>query len=101
MAKGYFIFTEIIRDQTRYGSYLEKALPTVLRSGGRPIVADDNPDVIEGQWHGPRTVVLEFDTVEAARKWYGSSQYQSLIGERHASAETNAAIVTGIDMSST
>ena len=101
MAKGYFIFTEIIRDQTRYDDYLQKAIPTVLQLGGRPIVADDDPEVIEGQWHGPRTVVLEFDSVEAARKWYKSSQYQAIIGQRHATAETNAAIVSGLEMSST
>ena len=58
----------------------------------------DNPEVIEGQWHGSRTVVLEFDSVKAARDWYTSSEYQAIIGERHASAEANAAIVSGFEM---
>lgn len=98
MAKGYVIFTEVIRDQTRYDSYVQKALPTILQSGGRPIVVHDNPEVIEGQWHGSRTVVLEFNSVEAARKWYRSSEYQAVVGQRHASADANAAIVGGFEM---
>ena len=98
MPKGYVIFTEAIRDQTRYDGYVQKAVPTIIQQGGRPIVVHDNPEVIEGQWHGSRTVVLEFDSVEAARDWYTSSGYQAVIGERLASAEANAAIVSGFEM---
>ena len=98
MPKGYVIFTETIRDQTRYDGYVQKALPTIIQQGGRPIVVDDGPEVLEGQWHGSRTVVLEFDSVEAARDWYKSSEYQTIVGERHASAEANAAIVSGFEM---
>ena len=100
MAKGYVIFTEVIQDQARYDGYVQKALPTILQGGGRPIVVHDGPEVIEGKWHGTRTVVLEFDSVDSARKWYRSSGYQSVVGERHASAEANAAIVSGFEMPS-
>ena len=31
---------------------------------GRVIVADDAPELIEGSWHGKRTVIVEFDSVE-------------------------------------
>ena len=98
MPKGYVIFTEVIRDQPRYDGYVGKALPTIIQQGGRPIVVHDNPEVLEGQWHGSRTVVLEFDSVEAARAWYRSPEYQAIVGERHASAEANAAIVGGFAM---
>jgi uncharacterized protein (DUF1330 family) len=99
MPKGYAIFTETIRDQAGYDGYVQKAVPTILQSGGRPIVVFDDPEVIEGQWHGRRTVILEFDSVQAARKWYRSPQYQAIVGERHAAAEANAAIVGGYEMS--
>ena len=45
-----------------------------------------------------RTVVLEFDSEDAARNWYGSPAYQAVVGERHASAATNAVIVSGFEM---
>jgi antibiotic biosynthesis monooxygenase (ABM) superfamily enzyme len=45
-----------------------------------------------------RTIVLEFESVDAARKWYNSREYQAIIGERHACSEGNAAIVAGLEM---
>ena len=101
MPKGYVIATVAIHDQGRFDGYVQKALPTILQSGGRPIVVHDAPEVIEGRWHGSRTVVIEFDSLEAARNWYRSPQYQAVVGERHASADTNAVIVGGFEMPST
>lgn len=98
MTKGYVIFTEVINDQAAYDAYVEKALPTIIESGGKPLVIQDDPEVIEGQWHGPRTVVLEFESVEAARRWYNSDGYQAVVGERHAAAEANAVIVGEFEM---
>jgi uncharacterized protein (DUF1330 family) len=98
MPRGYVIFTEEIRDQAGYDSYVQKALPTILQSGGRPIVVHDGPELLEGQWHDGRTVVLEFESVQAAEDWYNSSAYQAVIGERHASTEANAVIVSEFEM---
>jgi uncharacterized protein (DUF1330 family) len=99
MAKGYVIFTEVIRDQGRYDTYVQNVVPTITQSGGRIIAVHDGPEILEGQWHGSRTVVLEFDSVEAARNWYRSPAYQAIIGERHASAEANAVILRGLESS--
>jgi uncharacterized protein (DUF1330 family) len=88
----------VIRDPARFDGYVQKALPTLFQSAGRPIIVHDEPEVVEGTWHGTRTVVLEFDSVDAARNWYGSSEYQAVAGERHACAESNAVIVGGFQM---
>ena len=98
MAKGYFIFTEDVHDADAMGAYAGKAIPTIMQSGGRPIIVDQNVDVVEGKWHGTQTVVLEFDSVEAAKGWYNSEAYQSIIGERHAAGESNAVVVAGFEM---
>ena len=100
IAKGYFIFTEDIHDQDGINAYGAKAVPTVIQSGGRPIVVADTADVIEGKWHGSRTVIIEFDSVEAAKAWYNSDEYQAVVGLRHAAAESNAVIVAGFEMPS-
>ena len=96
MTKGYVIFAMTIHDQAGFEAYLQKALPTLIQSGGRPIIVDDHPEVIEGSWHGTRTAVLEFESVDAARTWYKSPGYQAIVGERHKAAETNAVIVGGL-----
>jgi uncharacterized protein (DUF1330 family) len=97
MPKGYAIVTELVRDPAIYRRYVEKAVRTIQESGGRVIVSDDNPTVLEGRWHGSRTVILEFDSVEAARRWYDSAEYQAIVGLRHAAAESNAAILSGFE----
>jgi uncharacterized protein (DUF1330 family) len=98
MPKAYVIFTEDIRDEPGIGVYVQRAIPTILQAGGRIVVADDAPELIEGSWHGKRTVVLEFDSVEAARNWYRSPEYQEVVGLRHAAADSNAVIVAGFEM---
>jgi uncharacterized protein (DUF1330 family) len=98
MPNGYVIFTIAIHDQTGFETYVQKALPTLMLAAGRPIIVDDNPEVLEGKWHGSRTVVLEFDSVDAARAWYNSAGYQAIVDERHRAAETNVAIVGGFVM---
>lgn len=100
MPKGYIIFTEDVRDPDALSAYAKAAVPTVLASGGRPIIAGGAADVLEGEWHGHQTVLIEWDSVEAARAWYDSPEYQAIIGQRHASAHSNAAIFAGFEMPS-
>ncbi len=100
MAKGYFIFTEDVKDQDGMNAYSGKALPTIFQSGGKPIVVEPNAEVIEGAWHGQQTIILEFESVDAAKAWYNSPEYQAVIGERHAAADSNAVIVNGFEMPS-
>lgn len=38
MPSGYVIFKMAIRDSARFDGYVQKALPTILQSGGRPII---------------------------------------------------------------
>ena len=97
MPKGYVIFTEDIHDGAGMSVYLRQAVPTIMQAGGRVIVADDAQELIEGSWHGKRTVILEFDSVEAARNWYRSPEYQEVVGLRHAAADSNAVIVVGFE----
>lgn len=98
MPKGYVIFTEDVKDQERMNAYAGSAVPTVLGSGGSPVIAGPPDEVIEGEWHGTQTVVIEFESVQAAKDWYNSDAYQAVIGERHASADSNAAIFSGFEM---
>jgi len=101
MPKGYAIFTEVITDQDRYEGYVQKALPTIAQYDGQPLVVHDDPQVIEGQWFGTRIVILEFDSVDKARNWYNSIEYQAIVSERHASAQAHAIIVSEYEMPGT
>lgn len=59
------------------------------------LAVDTKPQVLEGNWHGHQTVVLEFDSVEDARAWYDSDAYRHARELRRAAADTNAVIIAG------
>jgi len=93
MSKGYVILTEAIKDPEGMKAYGRAAGAAM---GGVNILAvDTRPQTIEGTWHGDQTVVLEFESVEAARAWYDSEAYQNAAKLRHEAADCNAVIISG------
>ncbi|MFF4113164.1 DUF1330 domain-containing protein [Streptomyces sp. NPDC001714] len=95
MPKGYVIFTEAIDDPAGMAAYGRAAGPSIAESGAAVLAADPRPQVLEGAWHGDQTVVLEFESVAAARAWYESAAYAKAKSLRQAAARTNAVIVAG------
>jgi uncharacterized protein (DUF1330 family) len=93
MPKGYVILTEAIKDPEGMKAYGRAA--GAAMSGVGILAVDTNPLVLEGDWHGNQTVVLEFDSVEAAREWYESEAYQKAAKLRQAAADCNAVIISG------
>ncbi len=94
MAKGYVILTEAIKDPDGMKAY-GKAAASAMQ-GATILAVDTAPEVIEGSWHGNQTVVLEFESVDAARAWYESDAYQKAAKLRQAAADCNAVIVAGL-----
>ncbi len=95
MSKGYVILTEAIKDPEGMKAYARAASPAMNQGGCKILSVDTAPQVIEGDWHGHQTVVLEFDSVDAARAWYESETYQKAAKLRHAAADCNAVIISG------
>jgi uncharacterized protein (DUF1330 family) len=91
-AKGYVILTEAIKDPEGMKAYGQAARTAM---GGATILAVGAPKVIEGGWHGDQTVLLEFESVEAARAWYESEGYQKAAKLRQAAADCNGVIIAG------
>lgn len=100
MPKGYVILTEATKDEEGMAAYGRAAMAAMAGGAVKVLSLDAQPQVLEGEWHGSRTVVLEFESVEAARSWYESEEYQKAIPLRRAAAETNAVIVSGLPESS-
>ncbi|KPI03525.1 protein of unknown function DUF1330 [Actinobacteria bacterium OK074] len=93
--KGYVIVTERITDPEGMAAYSRLAGPTLAEAGARPLAVGE-AEVIEGDWHGERTVLLEFESVAAARAWYESESYGQAKPLRWAAAESNAVILGGL-----
>lgn len=94
MPKGYVILTEDVKDPAGMAEYAKLAQQAM--SGATILAVDQKPQVLEGQWHGTQTVVLEFESVEAARQWYESEAYQQAAKLRQSAADCNAVIISGL-----
>jgi uncharacterized protein (DUF1330 family) len=93
MPKGYVILTEAIKDPEGMKAYGKAA---VAAMGGVNVLAVDTaPKVVEGTWHGDQTVVLEFESVDAARAWYECEAYQRAAKLRQGAADCNVVIIAG------
>ena len=82
---AYIIANQTITDPEAFGKYSQVAGPTVVAYGGKLLVAGPGAEVLEGN-PSPATVVLEFESVEKAKAWYDSPEYQEIIGLRLASS---------------
>ncbi len=94
MAKGYVIITEDIKDPAGMVEYGKLASQTM----GNAKVLSFGPvaETLEGEWQGTQTVLLEFESVETAKEWYYSDEYQEAAKLRQAVADCNGVIVSGI-----
>ena len=74
---GYWIANFTIHDPEKFKRYLELT-PDSKNFGGHMVVLEKNPTVLKGE---PYQViaVIEFESVEAAKRWYGSPEYQAVV----------------------
>lgn len=91
--KGYVILTEAVKDPAGMLAYGKAAGPTM--ADAKILAVETQHELLEGDWHGNQTVVLEFESVEAARAWYHSEGYQAAAKLRQAAADCNAVILSG------
>jgi uncharacterized protein (DUF1330 family) len=92
-----YVIAEIeVTDPDGYAEYAPLANASVLRHGGRFVVRGGPSETMEGDWAG-RMVVLEFESLEAARSWYHSDDYQAALPVRLRSSRGRMIAVEGAD----
>ena len=95
---AYFIAQYVVTDPQLYREYQIAGGPTVQAAGGEIVAFDVAAQTIEGKPPGPQTVIVKFDSVEAAKAWYDSPDYQAVVGKRLAATEGFAIIAQSMNM---
>jgi uncharacterized protein (DUF1330 family) len=96
--KGYVIVqVSDISDHDAYAGYRDLAGKAVAAHGGRFIVRGGKAEKIEGEGAPGRVVVIEFPSVDAAKGWYSSAQYQEALAIRLAHSTGTLMIVEGAE----
>jgi uncharacterized protein (DUF1330 family) len=95
---AYFIAQYVVNDPKLYREYQVAGARTIQEYGGEVVVFDAAAETIEGTPPGPYTVVLKFDSTEAAKAWYGSPGYQAAVGKRLAATNGFAVISQSMNL---
>jgi len=95
---AYFVFHNRVHDADKMQEYIPKALETLAPFNPEVVVFDENPQVMEGQTDFPRTIVIKFDSREAALDWYHSSEYAAVRPLRLAATDGYGMLVDGFVM---
>jgi uncharacterized protein (DUF1330 family) len=91
---GYVIANVVWKDSESLAVYKRLMPSSVEKYGGRFLVRGGAMEVLEGAW-SPALVVMEFPTVEQARRWYNSEEYRPALEIRQRAADNELLIVEG------
>lgn len=93
---AYVIVDIDIHDAAGLEEYRRQVPATIAKYGGRFVVRGGKFEVLEGNWHPKRLVVLEFPNVEQAKHWYDSEEYRPLKAMRFKASKSNLILVEGV-----
>jgi uncharacterized protein (DUF1330 family) len=92
---AYFVADVDIRDPEKFEDYRTKVPALVERYGGRYLVRGGELHPVEGDPGVKRLVIIEFPSVEAARRFNTSAEYVPLLRLRRESAASEIVPVEG------
>ena len=92
---AYAVASIHVEDPELMARYSAAVPEIVARHGGRYLVRGGAVETVEGDWDPGRLVILEFDSVEAARGMFASPEYQEIAALRQDATQSNLIIVDG------
>jgi len=92
---GYYIAEIDVHDEEAYEEYKILAMAAIQAHGGEAIVRGGAWESLEGAEPASRVVVLKFASVEAARNWFKSPEYEEAHAIRSRVATSRSFIVEG------
>lgn len=85
-----------IADAGKMEAYRAGVFATVAAHRGRYLVIGGRPETVEGHWKPEFPVILEFPSMEAARRWYDSPEYAPLKALRLAATRGHSVFLEGV-----
>ena len=95
MPKGYLMANLRVKDEDVFKEFSSVALPLIKSFGGKLLARGPQADRHEGDVSGIVTLI-EFESKEAAEKFYFSDDYQAAKSIRDRGVETDLMIIGGL-----
>lgn len=93
--KGYVLAEITVTDAQAYKEYATATAAIVAKFGGRYLVRGGQTVALEGDPPAARVVVIEFESLQAARTFEASSEYRAVAPLRQKAARSRVFLVEG------
>jgi uncharacterized protein (DUF1330 family) len=95
MPKCYLVANVTITDPGPYVEYQQKVPAIVARHGGKYLARAGTMHPLEGDLGIERMVIVEFESMDTARRFYESAEYAPLLKLRKETTRSQVALVEG------
>ncbi|HEY2928561.1 DUF1330 domain-containing protein [Piscinibacter sp.] len=96
MSSAFIIANVHVTDPTRYEDYKMFSSLAMRAHGAEVCVRGGAVEVLEGDWHPERIVVLKFPSLDEARAFYNSTEYGRARQARAGAAVMRMVLVEGV-----
>jgi uncharacterized protein (DUF1330 family) len=93
---AYVVVEVEVTDPALFQEYAKGVPATIAAYGGKYLVRGGAMEPKEGGWAPKRVVILEFASMDQARKWYHSPEYKPLLAMRLKAANAKLILVEGL-----
>lgn len=93
---AYLVVDIDVTDPAQFEEYKKLAPTAIDKFGGRYLIRGGAYEAIEGDWKPQRLTVVEFESMEKAKAFYNSPEYQMAIKARKGAASMKMLLVQGV-----
>ena len=93
---AYLVVDIDVTNPAQFEEYKKLAPAAIAKYGGRYLIRGGAYEAIEGDWKPQRLTVVEFESMEKAKAFYNSPEYQVAIKARLGAAHFKLLLVQGI-----
>ncbi len=96
MPKAYVVARITVTNPEAYAEYVKGATEAIRKYGGRPLARGGAMATREGEGR-PRNVILEFESLDQAKAYYHSPEYQAAKAKREGAGIADIVAVEGVE----
>ena len=96
MPKGYLVANIRVKDKEKFAAFSGMVAPVIKAHGGKVLARGPGAERHEGSVEGI-VMMIEFESVDTARTFYLSDEYQAAKAVRDACSETDLMIIEGAE----
>ncbi len=96
MPSAYIIANVTVTNPEQYAEYKKLSTIAAVTYGAEFCARGGAVDVLEGDWTPDRVVILKFPSIEKARDYYQSVEYQAAVKARQGASVMRMVAVEGV-----